>query len=89
MRIDEGKKGSESRYVVREVNHREKRGRKERNNRESGRGKVNHQIYAKRRSYSEAGGIENRKGIYGRLHFAKDRQDNGRKTNKFEGRETI
>ena len=41
-------------------------------------GKVSNQEDAKRRSYSEAvigggGGIENRKGIYGRLHFAKDR----------------
>ena len=41
------------------------------------RGKVSKQGDAKRRSYSEAvieGGIENRKGIYGRLHFAKDRR---------------
>ena len=27
------------------------------------------------RRSSARGGIENRKGIYGRLHFAKDRQD--------------
>ena len=38
-------------------------------------GKVSNQGDAKRRSYSDRGGIENRKGIYGRLHFAKDRQD--------------
>ena len=39
-------------------------------------GKVSNQGDAKQRSYSEAViEIENRKGIYGRLHFAKDRQD--------------
>ncbi|KAK2173008.1 hypothetical protein NP493_911g00013 [Ridgeia piscesae] len=39
-------------------------------------GKVSNQGDAKRRGYSEdLWGIENRKGIYGRLHFAKDRQD--------------
>ncbi|KAK2174872.1 hypothetical protein NP493_770g02042 [Ridgeia piscesae] len=37
-------------------------------------GKVSNQGDAKRRSYSEAE-IDNRKRIYGRLHFAKDRQD--------------
>ena len=39
---------------------------------------VNNKDDAKQRSYSEAvikGGIKNRKGIYVRLHFAKDRQD--------------
>ena len=54
----EVKKGTECRYVDTEVNNhdddRKKRDRKERNNRESGRGKVNDQVDAKRRSYSEA-----------------------------------
>ena len=58
MRRDDGKKGSESRCVETDVNNRDddrtKTGRKERNNRESGRGEVNDQVDAKRRSYSEA-----------------------------------
>ena len=57
-RKDEGKTGSESKCVKREVNNRDddrkKRCRKERKNREGGRGKVNEEVDAKRRSYSEA-----------------------------------
>ena len=56
-RKDEGKKGSENMCVEMEVNNRDddrkKRGRKERNNRESGRGKVNDRVDAKRRRYSD------------------------------------
>ena len=65
----EGKKGSESRYVEREVNNkyddRKKRGRKERNNKESGKGKVNDQVDAKRRSYSEAGALRTERVFMG------------------------
>ena len=57
-RKDEGKRGTESRCDQTKVNNeedvRKKRGRKERNNIESGWGKVSHQGDAKRRSYSEA-----------------------------------
>ena len=57
-RKDEGKKESESKCDQTEVNFKDddmkKRGRRERNNRESIRGKVSNQRYAKRRSYSEA-----------------------------------
>ena len=57
-RKDEGKTGSESRCVKREVNNRDddkkKRCRKERENSEGGRGKVNEEVDAKRRSYCEA-----------------------------------
>ena len=57
-RKGDGKKGSESRCVEREVNNRDddrkKRGREKWNNREGGGRKVNDQVDATLRSYSEA-----------------------------------
>ena len=59
-RKDEGKKGSESRCVEREVNNRDdyrkKRDRKKETIEKAAGGKVNGQADAKRRSYSEAVG---------------------------------
>ena len=56
-RKDEGKKRIECICDEREANNRDddmkKRGRKEKNTRETGRGKVNDQVDAKQRSYSE------------------------------------
>ena len=81
-RKDEWKKGSESRCDQTEVNNkdddRKKRDRQERNNRDSGRGKSQQPGRCKTEELlrsSDRGGIENRKGIYKTLHFAKDRQD--------------
>ncbi|KAK2157399.1 hypothetical protein NP493_1880g00017 [Ridgeia piscesae] len=73
VRVDVTKRKS----ITRTMTGRKDTGKKGTTEKAAG-GTVSHQGDAKRRSYSEAvieGALRTEKGIYGRLHFAKDRQD--------------